>query len=109
MEPGSSNIENFMENYDRYNLMKEPTCYKSNPPKYYDSILTKKKYSYINTGTYETGLSVVAQTLNHHFVNITESLNIARPLSDNVQQTSDERTASSLLDQLKCFETTVVF
>ena len=37
---------------------------------------------------------IVAQTLNHHFVNTTESLNIARPLSDNVQQTSDERTAS---------------
>ena len=47
---------------------------------------------------------IVAQTLNHHFVNIIESLYIARPLSDNVQQTSDERTASSLLDQLKCFE-----
>ena len=29
--------------------------------------------------------NVVAQTLNNHFVNITESLNIARPLSDNVQ------------------------
>ena len=57
MKPGSSNIENFMENYDIYNLMKEPTCYKSNPPKCYDFILTNKKYSYINTGTYETGLS----------------------------------------------------
>ena len=53
---------------------------------------------------------IVAKTLNNHFVNITESLNKARPLSDNVQQTSDEKTASSLLDQLKCFEkTTLVF
>ena len=47
---------------------------------------------------------IVAQTLNHDFVNITESLIIARPLSDNVQQTSNERTASSLLDLLKCLE-----
>ena len=62
MEPGSSNTENFMENYDLYNLMKEPTCYKSNPPKCYDLILTNKKYSYKNTGTYETGLS------DHHIL-----------------------------------------
>ena len=47
MEPGSSNIENLMGNYDLYDLMKEPTCYKSNPPKCYDLILTNKKYSYI--------------------------------------------------------------
>ena len=46
-----------MKNYDLYNLTKGPTCYKSNPPICYDLILTNKKYSYINTGTYETGLS----------------------------------------------------
>ena len=53
MKPSSSN----KENYDLYNLMKKPTCYKSNQQKCYDLILTNKKYSYINKGTYETGLS----------------------------------------------------
>ena len=31
---------------------------------------------------------IVAQTLNNHLVNITESFNIARPFPDNVPQTS---------------------
>ena len=35
MKPSSSN----KENYDLYYLMKEPTCYKSNPGKCYDLIL----------------------------------------------------------------------
>ena len=72
LQPSEESMENFIETYDLYNLIKEPTCFKSNPAKCYDLILTNKKYSFISTKTIETGLSdfhkLTITTLKTEFV-----------------------------------------
>ena len=51
-------MANFCETYGLENLIKEPTCFKSNEnPSSIDIILTNKKHSFQNSMTIETGLS----------------------------------------------------
>ena len=57
MEPNSPQMVSFLDDYDLYNLIKKPTCFKSDPPKCYDLILTSNKHNFISTNTSETGLS----------------------------------------------------
>ena len=72
MEPQTKKMEDFMELYDLYNLVKENTCYKSNPAKCYDLLITIKKHSIMQTSTIETGLSdhhkLTATVLKSDFV-----------------------------------------
>ena len=46
-----------MENYDLSNLVRSPTCFKSDSPRCIDLILTNRKRSFQNTVTVHTGLS----------------------------------------------------
>ena len=48
---------NFMDSYNLYILVKDPTCFKSDNPRCIDLILTNRKHDFQNTTTTETGLS----------------------------------------------------
>ena len=50
-------VHNFMNGYALKNLMKEPTCFKSENPRCIYLILTNRYRSFQNTTTVETGLS----------------------------------------------------
>ena len=50
-------VNEFMDSYNLTNLVKSPTCFKSNSPKCIDLILTNRKKSIQTTTTVETGLS----------------------------------------------------
>ena len=56
-EPTELVISDFMENYSFVHLVKNPTCYKSENPKYIDLILTSNKNNFQKINTIETGLS----------------------------------------------------
>ena len=57
IEEKQAEIKAFMEIYQLKNLIKEPTCFKSDNPKCIDLILTNRSSSFQNSGTIETGLS----------------------------------------------------
>ena len=50
-------IQDFAYSYDFYNIVKSPTCFKSDSPRCIDLILTNRKFNFKNTTTAETGLS----------------------------------------------------
>ena len=50
-------LKNFLDLYSLKNLVKEPTCYKSNTPKCIDLVLTNRNRSVQKTTTVETSLS----------------------------------------------------
>ena len=56
-EVGESVINDFMDSYNLYNLIKDPTCFKSDNPRCIDLILTNRKHNFQNTTKTETGLS----------------------------------------------------
>ena len=56
-EPKDSAISDFMDNYDLCNLVKSPTCFRSDSPRCIDLILTNRRRSFQNTVTVHTGLS----------------------------------------------------
>ena len=56
-EVSESVISDFMDSYNLYNLIKDPTCFKSDNPRCIDLILTNRKHNFQNTTTTETGLS----------------------------------------------------
>ena len=55
LEPSNNHMKVFFEDLDPYNLMKNKTCFKS--ARGIDLIITNKKFNFMHTGTYETGLS----------------------------------------------------
>ena len=57
IEEKQAEIKTFTEIYQLKNLIKEPTCFKSDNPKCIDLILTNRSSSFQNSGTIETGLS----------------------------------------------------
>ena len=56
-EVNESIISDFMDSYNLYNIIKGPTCFKSDNPRCIDLILTNRKHNFQNTTTAETGLS----------------------------------------------------
>ena len=56
-EETDEEVHNFMIGYALKNLMKEPTCFKSENPRCIDLILTNRYRSFQNTTTVETGHS----------------------------------------------------
>ena len=56
-EEQDADISNFLETYNLKNLMKKPTCFKSDRPRSIELILTNKVSSFQNTDAIETGLS----------------------------------------------------
>ena len=57
LEPTSPELSQFLEINSLFNHMKEKTCWKSETGRCIDLIISNKKYSLINSGTVETGLS----------------------------------------------------
>ena len=57
MEEKEANISNFLEIYNLKNLVKKPTCVKSDRPRSIDLILTNRASSFQCTDSIETGLS----------------------------------------------------
>ncbi len=57
MEPKNQLMDNFLQTFNLYNLVKEPTCYKGDTPKCIYLMLTNKKHSFKNTITVKTELS----------------------------------------------------
>ena len=57
LEPDELTMKEFMMNHKFINLIKNPTCFKSNIGKCIDLVLTNQKFKCKNTGVYETGLS----------------------------------------------------
>ena len=62
-ETSQSDMTNFMLNFNLYNLIKTPTCYKSSEGKCIDLMLTTKKKSFQYSNTFETGISD-----HHHLI-----------------------------------------
>ena len=56
-EEHDADRSNFLETYNLKNLMKKPTCFKSDRPRSIDLILTNRVSSFQNTDAIETGLS----------------------------------------------------
>ena len=56
-EPNDPEISNFLLSNQLHNHMKEKTCWKSTKGSCIDLFLSNKKYSLMNTGTVETGIS----------------------------------------------------
>ena len=56
-EPNDTIISDFMDNYGLKNLVRSPTCFRSDSPRCIDLILTNRKRSFQNTVTVHTGLS----------------------------------------------------
>ena len=56
-EENDENISNFMESYNLKNIVKTPTCFKSDRPRTIDLILTNRISNFQNTVSIETGLS----------------------------------------------------
>ena len=50
-------LQNFLNTYSMKNIVKEPTCYKAETPRYIDLILTNRNQSVQHTTAIETGLS----------------------------------------------------
>ena len=59
MEPSERILNEFMEDYCLYNLIKEPTCFKSKNGTCIDLILTNKEKSFKFTSTLETGHKLI--------------------------------------------------
>ena len=57
MEETEADISNFLEIYNLKNLVKKPTCFKSDRPRSIDLILTNRASSFQCTDSIETGLS----------------------------------------------------
>ena len=57
IEEKQEEIKMFMELYQLKNLIKEPTCFKSDYPKFIDLIITNRPSSFQSSGMIETGLS----------------------------------------------------
>ena len=62
-ESSQTHMNNFMSNYNLYNLIKRPTCYKSSEGRCIDLILTNKNRSFLKTNSFETGISD-----HHHLI-----------------------------------------
>ena len=62
MEITNENLSSLMDSHNLYNLVKDPTCFKSKKGKIIDLILTNRKYSFFKTKTFETGMS------DHHLM-----------------------------------------
>ena len=62
LEPSNPVLLHFLEINSFYNHMKEKTCWKSSKGSTIDFIISNKKHSLMNTGTFETGLS------DHHLL-----------------------------------------
>lgn len=62
-ESNQSYMINFMSNFNLYNLIKRPTCYKSTEGRCIDLILTNKNRSFQKSNSYETGISD-----HHHLI-----------------------------------------
>ena len=57
LDEKNSNLKNFMHSFNLENIVKEPTCFKSDSPTCIDLILTSDTSKLTNTATIETGLS----------------------------------------------------
>ena len=57
LEPHEPLMKEFMENYCLFNLIKKPTCFKTQKGTCLDLILTNKKSCFQYSDTFETGLS----------------------------------------------------
>ena len=57
MTQDNPNIVTFMKEHNFYNLIKDPTCFKSPEGKCIDLLLTNQKYSHKFSQTFETGFS----------------------------------------------------
>ena len=57
MLPSYSDLIELINSHDLYNMIKSPTCFKSSVGRCIDLLLTNKKYSFLNTRTFETGFS----------------------------------------------------
>ena len=58
-----TDLSNFMSNFKLFNLIKQPTCYKSSDGKCIDLILTNKNRSFQKSNSFETGISD-----HHHLI-----------------------------------------
>ena len=57
MEVTETLMAEFLKKHDLYSMIKTATCFKSKKGRCIDLCLTNKKYSFINTQTFETGFS----------------------------------------------------
>ena len=76
MTPKNPKLNKFLEDHELYNLISEPTCFKSINPTCFDNFLTNKKTRFMKTHIFETDMSD-----HHKFIGviITPTLAKGRP------------------------------
>ena len=57
VEPKGSKMSSLIEDYSLYNLIHNPSCYKTESDRCIDLILTNKKLSFLESQSFETGYS----------------------------------------------------
>ena len=57
MTPKNPKLNKFLEDHELYNLISEPTCFKSINLTCFDNFLTNKKTRFMKTHIFETGMS----------------------------------------------------
>ena len=63
MEPKDPKMSSLIEDYSLYSLIHNSTCYKNENGRCIDLILTNKKYSFLESQSFETGYSD-----HHHLI-----------------------------------------
>ena len=61
-EPNEKKLSPLIEDYNLYNLIKNPTCFKSSKGRCIDLVLTNRKHSFMHSKSFETGFS------DHHLM-----------------------------------------
>ena len=62
-EPNEKKLSPLIEDYNLYNLIKNPTCFKSSKGRCIDLVLTNRKHSFMHSKPFETGFSD-----HHHMI-----------------------------------------
>ena len=62
-EPNDKKLSPLIEDYNLYNLVKNPTCFKSTKGRCIDLVLTNRKHSFMHSKSFETGFSD-----HHHMI-----------------------------------------
>ena len=62
-EPNEKKLSPLIEDYNLYNLIESPTCFKSSKGRCIDLVLTNRKHSFMHSKSFETGFSD-----HHHMI-----------------------------------------
>ena len=63
LEPDDISLSSLIQDHDLYNMIKQPTCFKSSKGRCIDLIFTNRKHPFMHSRSFETGFSD-----HHHMI-----------------------------------------